>query len=201
MRAINPLLLLACIYWSQGIIVPVYKKGDVNNPDNYRGITLLSHMSKLFTSILNKRLLSWSDLNSVVTDAQFGFKPGSGTRDAIFVLHSLISKTLREKKRLYCCFVDYRKAFDSIQHNKMWYKLMKYGINGKLFNVIKSMYCDLKSCVKMDGHFSEYFSLKTGLMQGEALSPMLFSLFINDLEKEMVANCCNSLELQDLNLF
>ena len=78
---------------------------------------------------------------------------------------------------------------------------MKYGINGKLFNVIKSMYCDLKSCVKMDGHFSEYFSLKTGLMQGEALSPMLFSLFINDLEKEMVANCCNSLELQDLNLF
>ena len=74
--------------WSQGIIVPVYKKGDVNNPDNYRGITLLSHMSKLFTSIL-----SWSDhLNSVVTDAQFGFKPGSGTRDAIFVLHSLISK-------------------------------------------------------------------------------------------------------------
>ena len=88
-------------------------------------------MSKLFTSILNKRLLSWSDLNSVVTDAQFGFKPGSGTRDAIFVLHSLFSKTLREKKRLYCCFVDYRKAFDSIQHNKMWYKLMKYGINGK----------------------------------------------------------------------
>ena len=67
-------------------------------------------MSKLFTSILNKRLLSWSDLNSVVTDAQFGFKPGSGTKDAIFVLHSLISKTLREKKRLYCCFVDERKS-------------------------------------------------------------------------------------------
>ena len=74
--------------WSQGIIVPNYKKRNVNNPDNYRGITLLSHMSKLFTSIL-----SWSDhLNSVVTDAQFGFKPGSGTRDAIFVLLSLISK-------------------------------------------------------------------------------------------------------------
>ena len=70
------------------------------------------------------------------------------------------------------------------------------------------MYGDLKSCVKMDGHFSEYFSLKTDLMQGEALLPMLFSLFINNLEKvindlkiEMVANCCDSLELQDLNLF
>ena len=151
-------------------------------------------MSKLFTSILNKRLLSWSDLNSVVIDAQ----PGSGTRDAIFVLYSLISKTLREKKRLNCRFIAYRKASDSIQHNKM---LMKYDINGKLFNVIKSMYSDLKSCVKMDGHFSEYFSLKTGLMQDEALSLLLFSLFINDLEKEMVANCCNKLELQNLNLF
>ena len=53
----------------------------------------------------------------------------------------------------------------------------------------------------MDGHFSEYFSSKTDLMQDEALSPLLFSLFINDLEKEMVANCCNSLELQNLNLF
>ena len=131
------------------------KKLDVNNPDNYRGITLLSHMSKLFTSILNERLLSWGDLNSVVTDAQFGFKPGSGTRDAIFVLHSLISKTLMEKKRLYCCFVDYRKAFNGIQQNKMLYKLMKYGIKGKLFNIIKSMDSDSKSCVKMDGFFSE----------------------------------------------
>ena len=71
----------------------------------------------------------------------------------------------------------------------MWYRFMKYGIDGKLFNVIKSLHSDLKNCVKMDDHFSEYFSLKTALMQGEALSPMLFSLFINDLEKEMVANC------------
>ena len=78
---------------------------------------------------------------------------------------------------------------------------MKYGINGKLSYVIKVMYSDLKSCVKMHGHVSEYISSKTGLVQGEVLSPMLFSLFINVLEKEMVANCCNSLELQDLNLF
>lgn len=98
--------------WSQGIKVPIHKKGDVNNPDNYRGITLLSHMSKLFTSILNKRLLLWREENNIVSATQFGFKPrpGSRTRDAIF-LHSLISKTLNDKKRLFCCFVDYTVIF------------------------------------------------------------------------------------------
>lgn len=121
-KLFNAILNAGCYptVWSQGIIVPIHKKGDVNNPYNYRGITLLSHISELFTSILNKRLLLWSEENNVVSDTQFGFKPGSGTRDAIFVLHSLISKTLNDKKRLYCCFVDFKKAFDSIQHNKLW---------------------------------------------------------------------------------
>lgn len=143
----------------------------------------------------------WSEENNVVSDTQFGFKPGSGTRDAIFVLHSLISKTLNDKKRLYCCFVDYKKAFDSIQHNKLWHKLVKAGINGKLFNIIRSMYNDIRSCVKVNGQFSEYFPLQSGLIQGDALSPMLFLLFINDLENELLSNCCQSIELQDLNLF
>jgi hypothetical protein len=118
---------------------------------------VLSHLSKLFTSILNKRLLTWSEEYSIISDTQFGFRPGSGTRDAIFVLYTLIAKTLREKKRLYCCFIDYRKAFDSIDHNKLWYKLLKYGINGKISNIIKSMYSEVKSCVKFNGQMSDYF--------------------------------------------
>lgn len=80
--------------WSSSIIVPVYKKGDCTNPDNYRGISLVSNMAKLFTSILNNRLLDWSKTNDVITDAQFGFKPNCGTRDAIFALHSNITNTL-----------------------------------------------------------------------------------------------------------
>lgn len=202
-KLFNAILNAGCYptVWSQGIIVPIHKKGDVNNPYNYRGITLLSHISELFTSILNKRLLLWSEENNVVSDTQFGFKPGSGTRDAIFVLHSLISKTLNDKERLYCCFVDFKKAFDSIQHNKLWHKLVKAGINGKLFNIIRSMYNVIRSCVKLNGQFSEYFPLQSGLIQGDALSPMLFLLFINDLENELLSNCCQSIELQDLNLF
>ena len=101
------------------------------------------------------------------------FIPGYGTRDAIFALHSIIAKSLSKGKRLYCCFVDYVKAFDSVIHYILWQKMLKYGISGNLLNLIMSMYSKLKTCVKLNGEFSEFFSSNVGLMQGESLSPFL----------------------------
>ena len=98
--------------------------------------------------------MKWSEDNSVLTDAQFGYRPGYGTHDAISALHSIISKSLRQGKILYCCFIDYVKAFDSVSHFKLWLKLAKCGVTGKLLNIIKSMYAKLKSNVKHDGNFS-----------------------------------------------
>jgi hypothetical protein len=83
--------------WSSAVIVPILKKGDTTDPNNYRGISLVSNLGKLFTSVLNKRLLLWADSNDVLTDAQFRFKPGYATVDAIFALHSLISNSLSNK--------------------------------------------------------------------------------------------------------
>ena len=110
---------------------PVFKKGNVNDANNYRGISLVNCI--LFTSILNKRLLKWDKDNSVKMDAQFGFRPGLGTVDAIFVLQSLVNKHLRKKGgRLYCCFINYRKAFDFVNRSKLWIKLTMIGIKGKM---------------------------------------------------------------------
>jgi len=132
--------------WARGMIVSV-KKGDVNDTNNYRGITLISLVAKLFTSLLNNRLLQWSSRYNVVSDAQFGFKPGLGTRDAIFALQGLVTRTLQRGKRLFCVFVDYRKAFDRVTHTELWFKLARAGVRGKLLEVIKSMKNDVKSCV------------------------------------------------------
>ena len=74
---------------------------------------------------------------------------GYGTHDAIFALHSIISKSLKQGKRLYCCFIDYVKAFDSVSHFKLWLKLAKCGVTGKFLNLIKTMYSKLKSSVKI----------------------------------------------------
>jgi hypothetical protein len=172
--------------WLRSIIIPVFKKGNQNDPGNYRGISLVSHMGKLFTSLLNNRLTKWSENSSVLTDVQFGFRPGFGTTDAIFSLHSLISKSLRKGKRLYCCFIDYVKAFDSVCHLTLWLRLARCGITGKLLNVIKSMYSKLKCCVKFDGHFSNFFTSNIGLMQGESLSTLLYSFYVNDMEIELI---------------
>ncbi|VDI43776.1 Hypothetical predicted protein, partial [Mytilus galloprovincialis] len=114
--------------WVTSVLVPLFKKGSMNDTGNYRGISLVSHVGKLFTSVIHTRLMKWCKENSILTDAQFGFIPGYGTRDAIFALHSVIAKSLRKGKRLYCCFVDYVKAFDSVSHLILWQKMLKCGI-------------------------------------------------------------------------
>ena len=162
--------------WAKGCIVPVFKKGECDDPNNYRGITIVSCLGKLFTSIFNNRLLHWDKEYNIITDAQFGFKPGLSTIDAIFVLQSMINRILKKKKKLYCCFVDYQKAFDFIDRSNLWAKLIKHGITGKMFSIIKSLYDNVKSCVKHNGHLTDYFNTTSGLMQGEVMSPILFSL-------------------------
>ena len=83
--------------WSSGIIIPIHKRGDISDPNNYRGITLISCFAKLFTSILNERLKQWAETNDILTDAQFGFKPNCSTFDALFILNALIENSFRIK--------------------------------------------------------------------------------------------------------
>ena len=127
--------------WSEGIIVPVHKKGDVSNVENYRGITLVSCMSKLFTYILNKIITVLCDKSNIIADAQFGFRKGRSTVDAVFVLMSVIQKFMFENKRLYVVCVDLMKCYDTINRNVLWLKLFRLGINGFLFLcIIKDIY-------------------------------------------------------------
>lgn len=125
----------------------------------------------------------------------------SGTTDAILILYSIFNSTLSQRKRLYCCFIDYQKAFDSVDRYYLWYKLSKLGIRGKLLSVIKSMYANVRASVLVNGFTTEDFEKNVGLMQGEVLSPILFSLYVNDFENEFFGSDTIPKEIQDLNLF
>jgi len=93
--------------WRKGIIVPVHKKGNLNDVNNYRGITLTSIFSKIFSMLIDTRLRKWANDNNVLHDNQFGFVKGKSTVDCIFVLTSIIDKIVKhEKRKLYCSFVD-----------------------------------------------------------------------------------------------
>ena len=105
--------------WSKGLIVPIYKEGNPSDPSNYRGIALISCFAKLFTVILNNRLKDWAEKNSILTDAQFGFRSGFGTVDAAFSLNSIIERQFNNRKKLFACFIDFRKAYDLIDRNAL----------------------------------------------------------------------------------
>ncbi len=168
----------------KGHIVPIHKKGDVNLVNNYRGVTLLSTIGKLFTRLLNNRLTNWAENYFVYIEAQAGFRKNMSTIDHVFVLHGLISHVINKGAKLYCAFIDFSKAFDYIVRENMWYKLLQLGIRGKIFNVVKSMYETIKSRVKFNNCLSEEFSCELGVRQGECLSPFLFAMYVNDLEDD-----------------
>ena len=132
--------------------------------------------------ILSSRLSNWCEHYHVIDESQAGFCKGYSTVDNIFILTSLIQKYLSKKRgRFFCIFIDFKKAFDSIRHDKLWDAFERKGIKGKFLDTIKSMYKKLKSCVKIDGNLTPYFDCSIGTRQGCVASPKIFSLFINDL--------------------
>jgi len=105
------------------------------------------------------------------------------TVDNIFVLHGLLTHVINQGKQLFCAFVDFTKAFNYVVRENLWYKLIKYGLRGKILDIIKSMYSVVKSKVKYNNMLShDFFGCTLGVRQGKCLSPFLFSMFVNDLE-------------------
>lgn len=175
--------------WSTGCIHPIYKnKGDRSNVQNYRPITILSCLGKLFTSVLNVRLNEYLEESMLLSENQAGFRKNYSTTDHIFSLYALIEFFKAKKQKLFCGFVDFSSAFDSVWRVGLWSKLLKSNVNGKVFNVIFNMYQDIKSCVSSLGEQSAFFNSYSGVRQGENLSPVMFSLFLNDLEDFLMSN-------------
>lgn len=187
--------------WVEGHIIPIYKKGDKTEVSNYRGITLLSVVGKLFTRILNNRLNKWAEEYSIYVEAQAGFRKSMGTTDNIFILNNLITHCLNNNERLYCAFVDFTKAFDFVVRDILWFKLIKLGVRGKLLNIIKSIYTSVKSRVKYDNYLSEPFACNIGVRQGECLSPFLFAMYVNDLEAELAGKGISGVNIGIINLY
>ena len=172
--------------WALGTIRPIYKnKGNKSNPNNYRGITILSCFGKLFTCLLNRRLGAFIEKFNILGVEQTGFRKGYSTLDNIFTLYGIIDILLSKHKRLYCGFLDYEKAFDKIDRAFLWHKLLEENICGKMINVIKNMYKCAKSCVMVNDDISALFDVEIGVRQGENLSPVLFSLFLNDMNSSL----------------
>ena len=188
--------------WTKGILIPVPKKGDKNNVDNYRGIMLTSIFSKIFSQLLNNRLTKWSEDNNILSDNQFGFRQHRSTIDCVFVLQSIINKIIKcERRKLYCAFVDFKKAFDLVYRNGIWFKLFKMNVSSKFINIVQAIYKSVKSCVRVNGNLTEYFDSYMGVKQGETLSPLLFIMFINDMTAYVNGDNIEAITIDELQIY
>ena len=167
--------------WKTGMIVNLFKSGDITNTDNYRGLTINSCLGKLFNTILNNRLLHFLDKNRLICDNQIGFKKKARTSDHIFIINTIFRKFCNAGKKVYVCFVDFKKAYDKVWQEALMLKLLNLGIRGSFFGIIRSMYSNCKSCIKNGGLLSNTFSCLSGVRQGDVMSPNLFNIYINDL--------------------
>ena len=159
----------------------LFKEGDDDDPNNYRAITVTDALSKVLAIMLNERIGKWSTDNNIKAKEQIGFEKKTRPADHLFVLKTLIDSYKAQGKKLYACFVDFQKAFDSVWRLGLIYKLIKYGMNLDMVKLIRNMYDKTSQSLKINQSLTRSFKTYRGVRQGCILSPRLFNLFINDI--------------------
>ena len=184
--------LLGCYNWiynegkapksfTEAILFPLFKKGDTTDPSSFRGIAFMNSGAKILTGLMLERLSKWVDDRNILHEAQAGFRSGYSTADNLFTLFNVVSLRQSQNKKTYIFYVDLKAAFDRVERNALFYKLSSYGVSTKFCNLLRSLYENTRMGVWTAEGISEYFETHTGVKQGCLLSPMLFSLFLNDL--------------------
>ena len=150
--------------WYKAIIHPILKtEKSPLLPLNYRGISLMSTVCKVFSAILNNKIVLYAEINGIYVDEQNGFRRLKSCLDHLYVPNTILRNRKQQGLHTYCCFVDFAKAFDSVNHTMLWHKLLTNGVNGSMINTIKSLYSNLQSCARVNGQLTDWFSQSTGV--------------------------------------
>ncbi|CAA9998994.1 unnamed protein product [Nesidiocoris tenuis] len=170
--------------WARVTVFLLFKKGDDTDPANYRGISLINSLTKIFSQILQLRLLKFVDTRSLLPENQNGFRKGRGTIDSIFTLSSAVSIITRQPgRKLFCAFIDFRRAFDSVPHGPLWGKLAGLGVSARFLRLLRSLYENASFSVLVGDKTTRRFPIAEGILQGDTLSPLLFALYLADFDE------------------
>ena len=161
--------------WRDALLVPIPKKGDLSRCDNWRGIALLEVVGKLAARIMQNRLQGIAEAE--LPESQCGFRRHRGCADAIFSVRQLVEKSYEHRSKLFCVFVDLRKAYDSVPREALWQALLRLGVPPPTVAIIKSFHTDMSACVRVAGGCTDPISVKNGLRQGCVMAPVLFNLY------------------------
>ena len=168
--------------WCREVINPIFKDGSVDDANNYRGICISSAFLKILCTLLNNRLQDHCTRLNVINQNQIGFRKNHRTADHLLTLKSVVKKYVTiGKKKLFTCFVDFKKAFDSVWHQGIFYKVAKTGFVGKPLDLIRNIYKNTKCAVKIGNKVTEFFDYTRGVRQGCPMSPNFFNIYVNEL--------------------
>ena len=161
--------------WKRSVFIPIPKKGNAEECLNYLTIELTSHASKVMLKILQARLQQY--VNWELPDIQAGFGKGRGTRDQIADICWIIEKARELQKNIYFWFIDYAKAFDCVNHSKLWEILKEVGIPDHLPCLLRNLYAGQEATVRTGHGTTDWFQIGKGVGQGCVLSPCLFNFY------------------------
>ena len=186
--------------WTINFLKPIFKKGDKEDPDNFRGLAVGSAFAKLFSQILLRRLTAFVNEKGLLSPNQGGFQKNMSTADLIFLLQTIIDKFVkRGKKKLFVAFIDFQKAYDTVDRDLLLKRLQTLGVNGLFLKNITAMYHTTKYAIKLSNGYLNPIDSNLGLKQGCPLSPMLFNLYIDDVQ-DIFDDTCDPVDIQDLKI-
>ena len=161
--------------WKRSVFIPIPKKGNARECSNYCTIATISHTSKVKFKILQARLQQ--HVNHELPEVQGGFRKGGGTRDQIANIHWIMEKAREFQRNINFCFIDYAKAFDCVDHNKLWKILKEMAIPEHLTCLLRNLYAGQEATVRTGHGATDWFQIGKGVHQGCILSPSLFNLY------------------------